>query len=130
MAEMPNETRIDKWLWAARFFKTRSQATAAVSGGKVEINGDAAKPARTVKVGDKVRLRLGPTEYRLTVTGIGERRGSAEVAQSLYVESPESLAERQRIASERRFATAPSYEEKGRPSKKDRRELERWRRER
>ena len=127
---MPNETRIDKWLWAARFFKTRSQATAAVSGGKVEINGDAAKPARTVKVGDKVRLRLGPTEYRLTVTGIGERRGSAEVAQSLYVESPESLAERQRIASERRFATAPSYEEKGRPSKKDRRELERWRRER
>jgi len=130
MAETPNETRIDKWLWAARFFKTRSQATAAVSGGKVEVNGDAAKPARTVKVGDRVRLRLGPTEYRLTVTAIGERRGSAEVAQSLYVELPESLAERQRVASERRFASAPSYEEKGRPSKKDRRELERWRRER
>jgi len=130
MDETPNETRIDKWLWAARFFKTRSQATAAVSGGKVEVNGDAAKPARTVKVGDRVRLRLGPTEYRLTVTAIGERRGSAEVAQSLYVELPESLAERQRVASERRFASAPSYEEKGRPSKKDRRELERWRRER
>src|SRR6478672_8956944 len=112
MAETPNETRIDKWLWAARFFKTRSQATAAVSGGKVEVNGDAAKPARTVKVGDRVRLRLGPTEYRLTVTAIGERRGSAEVAQSLYVELPESLAERQRVASERRFASAPSYEEK------------------
>jgi ribosome-associated heat shock protein Hsp15 len=130
MAETPTETRIDKWLWAARFFKTRSQATAAVSGGKVEVNGDAAKPARTVKIGDRVRLRLGPTEFRLTITGIAERRGSAEVAQGLYVEAPESLAERQRIASERRFSTAPSYEEKGRPSKKDRRELERWRRDR
>jgi ribosome-associated heat shock protein Hsp15 len=130
MAETPDETRIDKWLWAARFFKTRSQATAAVSGGKVQVNGDAAKPARTVKIGDRVRLRLGPTEFQLTITGIGERRGSAEVAQSLYVESPESLAERQRVAGERRFATAPSYEEKGRPSKKDRRDLDRWRRDR
>jgi ribosome-associated heat shock protein Hsp15 len=130
MAETPDETRIDKWLWAARFFKTRSQATAAVTGGKVEVNGDAARPAKVVKVGDRVRLRLGPAEFRLTITGIGERRGSAEVAQSLYVESPESVAERQRIASERRFASAPTYEEKGRPSKKDRRDLERWRRER
>ena len=81
-----------------------------------------------MKVGDRIRLRLGPAEYRITVTGIGERRGSAAVAQSLYEESPESIAERQRIASERRFASAPSYEEKGRPSKKDRRDLERWRR--
>src|SRR5690349_5228508 len=123
-----DETRIDKWLWAARFFKTRSQATAAVTGGKVEINGDPAKPSKPVKVGDRIRLRLGPAEYRITVTGIGERRGSAAVAQSLYEESAESIAERQRIASERRFASAPSYEEKGRPSKKDRRDLERWRR--
>jgi ribosome-associated heat shock protein Hsp15 len=122
-----DETRIDKWLWAARFFKTRSQATAAVAGGKVEINGDTAKPAKTVKVGDRVRLRLGPAEYHLTVTGIEERRGSAAVAQTLYEESPESIATRQRIAGERRFAGAPSYEEKGRPSKKDRRDLERWR---
>jgi ribosome-associated heat shock protein Hsp15 len=121
------DTRIDKWLWAARFFKTRSQATAAVAGGKVEVNGDTAKASKTVKVGDRVRLRLGPTEYRVTVTGIGERRGSAAVAQTLYEESAESVADRQRIASERRFASAPSYEEKGRPSKKDRRDLERWR---
>src|SRR3954464_15286572 len=107
MAEAPDDTRIDKWLWAARFFKTRSQATAAVAGGKVEVNGDTAKASKQVKVGDQVRLRIGPTEYRITITGIGERRGSAAIAQTLYEESPESLAERQRIASERRFTSAP-----------------------
>ena len=128
MAEAPDDTRIDKWLWAARFFKTRSQATEAVSGGKVEVNGDTAKPSKAIKVGDHIRLRLGPVEYRLTVTGIGERRGSAAVAQTLYEESPDSVTQRQRIAAERRSAAAPSYEEKGRPSKKDRRDLERWRR--
>jgi ribosome-associated heat shock protein Hsp15 len=130
MADAPDDTRIDKWLWAARFFKTRSQATAAVTGGKVEVNGDTAKPSKVIKVGDRIRLRLGPAEYRLTVTAIGERRGSAAVAQTLYEEAADSVAERQRIASERRFSSAPSYEEKGRPSKKDRRDLERWRRDR
>jgi ribosome-associated heat shock protein Hsp15 len=128
MADAPDDTRIDKWLWAARFFKTRSQATDAVTGGKVEINGESAKPSRSVKLGDRIRLRLGPVEYRLTVTGIAERRGSAAVAQSLYAESPESIAERERVAAQRRFAAAPAYEEKGRPSKKDRRELDRWKR--
>ena len=123
-----DETRIDKWLWAARFFKTRSQATDAVTGGKVEVNGDAAKPSKTVKIGDRVRLRLGPVEYRLVVRGIAERRGSAEIAQGLYEESPESRAERERVAAQRRFAAPPAYEEKGRPSKKDRRDLDRWRR--
>jgi ribosome-associated heat shock protein Hsp15 len=124
------DTRIDKWLWAARFFKTRSQATAAVSGGKVEVNGEGAKPSKTVKPGDQVRLRIGPVEYRLTVTAIEERRGSAAVAQTLYVESAESIAERERVAAQRRFASAPAYEEKGRPSKKDRREMDRWKRDR
>jgi ribosome-associated heat shock protein Hsp15 len=128
MADAPDDTRIDKWLWAARFFKTRSQATDAVTGGKVEINGESAKPSKSVKLGDRIRLRLGPVEYRLTVTGIAERRGSAAVAQSLYAESPESIAERERVAAQRRFAAAPAYEEKGRPSKKDRRELDRWKR--
>lgn len=128
MADAPDDTRIDKWLWAARFFKTRSQATDAVTGGKVEINGESAKPSKSVKVGDRIRLRLGPVEYRLTVTGIAERRGSAAVAQTLYTESPESVAERERVAAQRRFAAAPAYEEKGRPSKKDRRELDRWKR--
>jgi ribosome-associated heat shock protein Hsp15 len=128
MADAPDDTRIDKWLWAARFFKTRSQATDAVTGGKVEINGESAKPSKSVKVGDRIRLRLGPVEYRLTVTGIAERRGSAAVAQTLYTELPESIAERERVAAQRRFAAAPAYEEKGRPSKKDRRELDRWKR--
>ena len=122
------ETRIDKWLWAARFFKTRSQATEAVAGGKVELNGDAAKPSKTVKIGDRVRLRLGPVEYRLVVRGIGERRGSAEIAHGLYEETPESRAERERVAAQRRFSSAPAFEDKGRPSKKDRRDLDRWRR--
>jgi|ERR1041385_2989447 ribosome-associated heat shock protein Hsp15 len=122
------ETRIDKWLWAARFFKTRSQATEAVAGGKVELNGDTAKPSKTVKIGDRVRLRLGPVEYRLLVRGIGERRGSAEIAQGLYEETPESRAERDRVAAQRRFSSAPAFEDKGRPSKKDRRDLDRWRR--
>jgi ribosome-associated heat shock protein Hsp15 len=130
MAGAPDDTRIDKWLWAARFFKTRSQATAAVTGGKVEVNGESAKPSRVIKAGDRIRLRLGPVEYRLTVKAIGERRGAATVAQGLYEESPESVAERERVAAQRRFASAPAYEEKGRPSKKDRRELDRWRRER
>src|SRR4051812_6080030 len=128
MADAPDETRIDKWLWAARFFKTRSQATDAVNGGKVEVNGDAAKPSKVVKAGDRIRLRLGPAEYKLTVKAIGERRGSAPAAQALYEESPESVAERARIAAQRRFASAPSYEEKGKPSKKDRRDLDRFRR--
>ena len=128
MAEAPTETRIDKWLWAARFFKTRSLATEAVAGGKVEVNGVSAKPSRSVKPGDRIRIRIGPIEHVITVQGIGERRGSAPVARALYEETAESLAERERVAAQRRFAAPPSYEEKGRPSKKDRREMDRWKR--
>jgi ribosome-associated heat shock protein Hsp15 len=130
MAAPPDETRIDKWLWAARFFKTRSAATEAVAGGRIEVNGAAAKPSRSVKPGDRIRIRIGPIEYQLTVKAIGERRGSAPTAQALYEESPESVATRAKIAAERRFASAPAYEEKGRPSKKDRREMDRWKGER
>lgn len=129
MAEL-SETRIDKWLWAARFFKTRSQATEAVSGGKIEINGESAKPSKSVKPGDRIRVRLGPIEYHLTVKAIGDRRGSAPAAQALYEESEESRTTREKIAAQRRFASAPAYEEKGRPSKKDRREMDRWKRDR
>jgi ribosome-associated heat shock protein Hsp15 len=127
MAPSPAETRIDKWLWAARFYKTRSQATEAVAGGKVEVNGDGAKPSKIVKPGDRVRVRLGPVEYLLTVKAIAERRGSAPAAQALYEESSESAAAREKIAAQRRYAAPPAYEEKGKPSKKDRREMERWR---
>lgn len=119
--------RIDKWLWAARFFKTRTAATEAVEGGKVEINGEGTKPARLVKPGDEVRIRLGPFEHVVTVLGIAERRGSPAVAQALYEERPESVAAREKLRDQLRMAPAAFvYEEKGRPTKKDRRDLQRF----
>jgi ribosome-associated heat shock protein Hsp15 len=121
--------RIDKWLWAARFFKTRSLASEAVAGGKVEVNGERAKPAKLVRMGDEVRCRQGPYEHVLVVTGLAERRGTASAAATLYQERPESRAARERVAEQLRLgASAWSYEEKGRPTKRDRRELDRFRR--
>ena len=123
-SEDADRVRIDKWLWAARFFKTRSLATDAVTGGKVEVNGERAKPAKAVKAGDEVRLRLGPYEHTLIVRALGERRGSATVAQSLYEETEASRAARERLASQLKLAPAGFvFEEKGRPTKKDRRDL-------
>lgn len=120
------KVRLDKWLWAARFFKTRSAATEAVAGGKVEVNGDAAKPARLVGPGDTVRLRLSPYEWILEVTGTAERRGSAEQAATLYAETEASRVARERTAETLRHA--PSLEfDRGRPSKKDRRTYDRLR---
>jgi ribosome-associated heat shock protein Hsp15 len=121
--------RIDKWLWAARFFKTRSLASEAVAGGKVEVNGERAKPAKLVRLGDEVRCRQGPYEHVLVVTGLAERRGTASAAAALYQERPESRAARERVAEQLRLgANAWSYEERGRPTKRDRRELDRFRR--
>jgi ribosome-associated heat shock protein Hsp15 len=126
---MPNEApadrvRIDKWLWAARFFKTRSLATEAVAGGKVDVNGERAKPAKLIAPGDSVRLRATPYEYRLTVRGLAERRGSASLAQSLYDETPDSIATRERLSEQHRLGRAGlPYEEPGRPSKKERRQI-------
>ena len=122
-----DKVRIDKWLWAARFFKTRSQATEAVDGGKVEVNGERVKPAKLVKPGDEVRVRMGPFEHVLEVRGLGERRGSAAVAQALYEERAESAAAREKLREQLKLAPAAFiYEEKGRPTKKDRRELQRF----
>jgi ribosome-associated heat shock protein Hsp15 len=122
-----DSVRIDKWLWAARFFKTRSLATEAVAGGKVEVNGERAKPAKLVKPGDEVRLRLGPYEHILMVRALGERRGPAAVAQSLYEETDASRAARETLSAQLRMAPGGFvYEEKGRPTKKDRRELSRF----
>ncbi len=122
-----DRVRLDKWLWAARFFKTRSLATEAIAGGKVEVNGEHAKPAKAIKPGDEVRLRLGPYEHILIVRVLGERRGSAAVAQSLYDETPASRAERERLAAQLKLAPAAFvFEEKGRPTKKDRRDLSRF----
>lgn len=122
----PDRVRLDKWLWAARFFKTRSAATAAVAGGKVEVNGDAAKPARTIQVGDTIRLRLAPYEWELAVTGLGERRGSADVAATLYREHDASRTARDRQREQLRLAPNVEFES-GRPSKRDRRALDKWR---
>jgi ribosome-associated heat shock protein Hsp15 len=126
---MPNDlsqVRIDKWLWAARFFKTRSLATEAVTGGKVEVNGERAKPAKNVKPGDEVRVRLGPYEHVLIVRALGERRGSASVAQALYEETEASRTARDKLAAQLRMAPGGFvYEDKGRPTKKDRRDLSR-----
>jgi ribosome-associated heat shock protein Hsp15 len=122
-----DSVRLDKWLWAARFFKTRSLATEAVAGGKVDVNGERAKPAKPVKPGDEVRLRVGPYEHILMVRELGERRGPASVAATLYEETAASRAERERLAAQLRLAPSGFvYEEKGRPTKKDRRELTRF----
>src|SRR5436189_1250146 len=92
--------RLDKWLWAARFYKTRSLATEAVTGGKVDVNGERAKPAKAIKPGDEIRLRLPPYEHALIVRALSERRGPASVAQTLYDETPESRAERARLSAQ------------------------------
>jgi len=122
-----DRVRLDKWLWAARFFKTRSAATEAVDGGKVEVNGERAKPAKPIKVGDEVRLRVGPYEHILVVRDLAERRGPASVAQGLYEETAASREARERLAAQLKMAPATFvFEEKGRPTKKDRRDLSRF----
>jgi len=116
--------RLDKWLWAARFFKTRSLATEVVTGGKVEVNGERAKPAKALKIGDEVRVRLGPYEHILIVRDLSDRRGPASVAQTLYEETHASRDARERLSAQLKLSPAAFvYEEKGRPTKKDRRQL-------
>ena len=125
--EPDSPARLDKWLWAARFFKTRSQAAEAVEGGKVEVNGEKPKRSKSIKPGDRIRLRLGPFEHRITVRGVAQKRGSAAVAAELFLEDPESRAARERLAEQHRLAAQlHGGESRGRPSKKDRRDLVRW----
>jgi ribosome-associated heat shock protein Hsp15 len=118
-----NAVRIDKWLWAARFFKTRALAAEAVSGGKVKVNGERVKAARAVRVSDALRIHIGPYEYDVRVLGLSARRGPAPQAALLYEESASSQAARKelatRLAAERRQITRPP----GRPSKKERRQI-------
>jgi len=122
-----DSVRLDKWLWAARFFKTRSLATDAIGGGKVDVNGDRAKPAKQIKPGDEVRLRSGPYEHILIVRQLGERRGPASVAQTLYEETEASRAEREKLAAQLKMSPAAFvFEDRGRPTKKDRRDLSRF----
>lgn len=119
------QCRLDKWLWAARFYKTRSLATEAVDAGHVRINGVRPKPARAVKLGDRVSLVRGDTALELTITALSDRRGSAAVASNLYLETPESIADREkrRLSGE---LQAQSPRPTGKPSKRDRRQLQQF----
>lgn len=117
--------RLDKWLWAARFYKTRALAVEEILRGRVQVNGLPCKPARTIHCGDTVALRQGHTPRTVTVQGLSAQRGSATVAQSLYVETAESLAMRQALAEQRRLAPEPAHSRtQGRPTKRDRRQLQ------
>jgi ribosome-associated heat shock protein Hsp15 len=117
--------RIDKWLWAARFYKTRTLATEEIGKGRVEVNGQEVKPAREVKVGDMVSLRQGPVTRSVVVKGLSGMRGPAPVAQQLYEETAESLKAREQAAEQRRLAPEPAHSiEQGRPTKRGRRELD------
>lgn len=123
-----DRVRIDKWLWAARFFKTRSLAAEAIAAGKVEVNEERAKPAKLIGLGDSISVRVGPYVHVVTVRGLSERRGPATVAATLYEETAESTAARAKLAEQLRMAPAAFvYEDKGRPTKRDRRELDRFR---
>jgi ribosome-associated heat shock protein Hsp15 len=115
--------RIDKWLWAARFFKTRTLAQAAVESGKAILNGERVKPAKEVKLADRVDVRIGDSVREVTVEGLAETRGSALVAARLYSESEESRLKRATQAENRRLNTEPALGLQGRPTKRDRRSI-------
>lgn len=126
MAASEPGVRIDKWLWAARFFKTRSLAAEAVSGGKVHVDGQRIKPARSIRVGDQVRIRKGPLEFTVHVRGLSAQRGPASVAQTLYEETPESLAAREALAEQRKLAALASPGASAKPDKRARRKIIRF----
>jgi len=118
--------RVDRWLWAARFFKTRRLAADAIAGGRVQVNGARARHAKTVRPGDTIRLRLGPFEHQVTVLALSARRGPASEAARLYAEDPESKARRLQLAEQHRLAAQAFVHGEGRPSKKERRDLLRF----
>ena len=124
---MRDAVRIDKWLWAARFFKTRTLATDAVDAGKVRVNEERVKPARSVKVGDTLDIDNGATQWEVVVRDLSDVRGSAAVAQALYEETEASIAKRENLAEQRKLFREPSALIKGRPTKRDRRLLDKSR---
>jgi len=119
--------RIDKWLWAARFFKTRSVAQQAVEGGKVRVNGERVKPAKDLRVGDELAIQIGNAEWLIRVEQLSDKRGPATVARTLYAEDEASRIRREEHAALRKFAADPAQEIHGRPTKRERRQLDRWR---
>lgn len=126
---MPNELaamRIDKWLWAARFYKTRSLALQAIENGRVKLDGQRVKPAREVRPGDRLEIRIGDCDWTITVRRLSMQRGPAPVAQTLYEEDPDSHARRQQLVRDRKLLAAPEAAIKGRPTKRDRRRIHRF----
>jgi ribosome-associated heat shock protein Hsp15 len=117
--------RVDKWLWAARFFKTRTLATDAVDSGKVRLNDERVKPARNVKPGDTLDIDNGSTQWQVVVIDLSDVRGSAAAAQALYSETETSVARRQNEADQRKYFREPGTTIKGRPTKRDRRQMDR-----
>ncbi len=128
--ESNDSVRLDKWLWAARFFKTRSMAADAISGGKVQVNELRVKPSRMLREGDVVRVRKGPYTFTVLVRGLAARRGPAKEAAALYEETEESRRQREALADERRALAASLPVTPGRPSKRDRRRIVRFTRKR
>jgi len=126
MNEVPPRQRLDKWLWAARFFKTRGLAADAIAGGKVKVNGHTAKPAKDIRPGDRIDITLGHAQWSVAVHALNEYRRPATEAQQLYAESAESRERRARASEERAFAPVPGTDRKGRPTKRDRRNLQRF----
>jgi ribosome-associated heat shock protein Hsp15 len=116
--------RVDKWLWAARFFKTRSLAQQAIEAGKVKLAGERIKPAQALRAGDELSIRIGDYQWVIVVKALSERRGPAEQARKLYEETAASVAERQRLLDLRRLSPEPDAGRLGRPTKRDRRRLD------
>lgn len=129
-AGMPvDKVRLDKWLWAARFYKTRSLSADAIGRGRVQVNGRAAKASREVRVGDTIEMRQGQVACTVVVTQASDHRGSATIAQGMFSETPQSIERRTQQALARRLNAEPSLAiEQGRPTKRDRRQLADWNR--
>jgi len=123
LADESSRVRLDKWLWAARFYKTRALAVDAIDAGRIEVNGERSKRARLVQAGDRIRIRMGPYEHIVTVKGVSERRGPAPVAAKLYEEDAESRKQREVMAAHVKAMNANTGYESGRPTKKDRRDI-------
>lgn len=124
-AQQHASMRLDKWLWAARFYKTRALAVEEILKGRVQINGQPCKPARDIRCGDTIALRQGQMPRTVTVQALSAQRGPASIAQTLYAETAESLALRQALAEQRRFAPEPAHSlQQGRPTKRNRRQLQ------
>jgi len=127
-ADNPSESqtqRLDKWLWVARFFKTRGLAATAISGGKVQVAGDRVKPSRHVGPGTRLEIRRGPVQWQVVVRGVAKQRRPAPEAALLYEETPESISRREREAEQRRLDAGARRERLGKPSKRERRDATR-----